>query len=480
MLPSIAILGFLTQGCGGETNQVTPDAGPADAGMDAPPPPPTFSDWPSYGHDRENTRTNPDEQWISPDTVSTLVQKWSKEGIAGVTATPTMRDATLYFSDWRANIYAVDPKTGTDQFVTRVSMTGQVNDSALLTEDRIYVGDGDAMLHAVDRATGMVAWTPPVVLDTHQDTIIYSSPNIVDNIIVIGVATIELVATKTDYTSRGSVIGIDATSGAELWRTYTADVDGMGGAGVSVWSSAAIDSTRKQLYVGTGQNYEMPASPLSDAVIALDYETGALAWVRQFTADDIFTFGNSSGPDFDVGASPHLFSAGGKDFVGVGDKGGHYFALDRDTGNIVWSVQLTPGTSLGGVMASPAVSGDTVYVASNAWANSSVSGFENAANKNTVFALAAADGAERWRTTLDFPCLGGLAVANGVVYLTTTGGFIHGLNAETGEPLWSAKLPLTSAGGVMVSGGMVFAGFGWSFFQPGQGTTGGLVAFGLP
>jgi polyvinyl alcohol dehydrogenase (cytochrome) len=480
----MAAFGLLLQGCGGDTQtEVIPDAGDSgspDAGPDASLPDPTFSDWPSYGHDRENTRFNPDELWISPDSVATLVRKWEKPGIAGVTATPTLRDGTLYFTDWRANVYAVDPKTGTDQFVTRVSMTGQVNDSALITQDRIYVGDGDAMLHAVDRATGMPVWNPPVTLDTHQDTIIYSSPNIVDNIIVIGVATIELVASKADYTSHGSVVGIDAMSGAELWRKNTNSEDGLTGAGVSVWSSASIDTTRKQLYIGTGQNYEMPASPLSDGVIAIDYETGVLAWGRQFTPDDIFTFGNNSGPDFDVGASPHLFTAEGKDFVGVGDKGGHYFALDRDTGNIVWSVQLTPGTSLGGVMASPAVANGTIFVASNAWSSGGATGFENAANKNTVFALSAADGAERWRTTLDYPCLGGLAVANGVLYLTTTGGFIHALNAETGAPLWSDKLPLTTAGGVLVSGGMVFVGYGWSFFNPGQGTNGGLVAYGLP
>jgi polyvinyl alcohol dehydrogenase (cytochrome) len=103
-------------------------------------------------------------------------------------------------------------------------------------------------------------------------------------------------------------VGPDPTPVHELWRVYTTQNDATAGAGVSVWSSAAVDDQRKLVFIGTGQTYEQPASPRGDSLIAIRYETGEVAWVHQFTAGDVFTIaGGGPGPDADVGASPNLF-----------------------------------------------------------------------------------------------------------------------------------------------------------------------------
>ena len=39
--------------------------------------------------------------------------------------------------------------------------------------------------------------------------------------------------------------------------------------GATVWSSAAVDDIRKLVFIGTGQAYEQPAGPRTDALIAM-------------------------------------------------------------------------------------------------------------------------------------------------------------------------------------------------------------------
>src|SRR4029453_9797161 len=163
-------------------------------------------------------------------------------------------------------------------------------------------------------------------------------------------------------------------------------------AGVSIWSSPAIDTDRGVVYIGTGQSYGLPASPLSDSLLALDLQTGEEVWHTQFTADDAWTLAQPTGLDADVGAMPNLFQVDGKDAVGVGDKAGTYRALDRETGEILWEAPLTAGGTQGGVMASAAVAGGTVYVTSN-----------DASRNADMAALDADTGEEEWRGGVGAP-----------------------------------------------------------------------------
>ena len=144
-----------------------------------------------------------------------------------------------------------------------------------MTAERVYLPDGDGNLHAVDRQTGDKVWS--VVLDEHPNVphLLHAGAGARDGgsgVIVIGVASTELRQDLDDYTFRGAVLGLDEETGDELWRSPTSE--GADGAGISVWSSAAIDEERGLAFIGTGQGYEAPAGPLSDSLLALDYETG--------------------------------------------------------------------------------------------------------------------------------------------------------------------------------------------------------------
>src|SRR5688500_10883896 len=68
--------------------------------------PPTA--WPSYGLDPGNSRYNPNERAIDPESVGCLVPRWSTDGLAGVTSTPAVEGGTVYFGDWDGSVHARD------------------------------------------------------------------------------------------------------------------------------------------------------------------------------------------------------------------------------------------------------------------------------------------------------------------------------------------------------------------------------------
>src|SRR4051794_33522109 len=47
-------------------------------------------EWPIYGHDLSNTRTNVAESKVTPASVTKLTKSWEIEDLVGVTGTPTV------------------------------------------------------------------------------------------------------------------------------------------------------------------------------------------------------------------------------------------------------------------------------------------------------------------------------------------------------------------------------------------------------
>ncbi len=450
------------------TSEVDPCTLPWDPG------PQTW--WPRYGLDDANSRHNRDEAAITAHNVHCLQRAWTVDRLAGVTSTPAVVDGTIYIGDWAGFLRAYDFETGAEQW--SVDVGAQVNDSPLVTDDTVYVGDGTGFLHAVARDDGSVRWS--VELDPHEYCVIYSSPVLAGDMLVVGVASTELATVVDDFVFRGAVVGLDPATGAEQWRFYTTENDETAGAGVSVWSTAAVDPERGLVYIGTGNTYEQPAAPMSDSLLAIDYATGALEWHRQFTEGDVYIVFEDppSGPDADVGAAPNLFTIGDRDVVGVGDKAGVYSVLDRDDGETVWATMLTEGSHLGGVMTTAAVDDTAIYLASNIWQPGF--NFGDPDNVSVLFALDRETGDVLWQRDLDRPVFGAMTLAGGVVYHGTIDGRIHAVAASDGSALWSDLPGGDVGGGFTVVNGTLVAGHGFWFFTEPASATGGLVAYRLP
>ena len=87
--------------------------------------------------------------------------------------------------------------------------------------------------------------------------------------------------------------------------------------------------------------------------------TGAVGWGKPLIPYDAWNesclgFGNPencpspSGPDHDFGSGPNLYTVmddnmgRSRDLLGAGQKSGMYWALDPDTGEVVWGTQVGP------------------------------------------------------------------------------------------------------------------------------------------
>lgn len=432
------------------------------------------STWASHSRDADNSRYAADETTLTRATVPDLTEVWSVGDLDGVTSTPVVRDGVVYIVDWAGDARAHCLADGAEIWSTSVST--EANASLLATEDMVYVPDAGGSLHALDRATGEIAWS--VELDAHGQANLYSSPVMAGGMLIIGVASTELATMVDDYVFRGSVVALDPTTGAEQWRTYTTTDDMTAGAGVSVWSSAAVDEALGLIFIGTGNTYEEPAAPLSDSLLAMDIMTGEIVWNAQFTPDDVYTVFGGGGPDSDVGASPNLFEIDGQAVVGVGDKAGNYMVLDRETGDMVWMQALAPGSPLGGVMTTAAVGEGTVFVATNTWNELFV--FGDPTNTATVFALQASDGAVQWQVDVVQPVFGALTLAADVLYHGDTAGRVYARDAQSGAELWSAEPGGDIGSGFSVVDGKLLVSHGFWFFTAPPEPNGGLVAYGLP
>jgi len=175
-------------------------------------------------------------------------------------------------------------------------------------------------------------------LDDHLYARITGSPTLYRDRLYVPVSSMEeTAASQQGYeccTFRGSLNALDIKTGAILWKTFTvppasaagknaAGVALFGPSGVGIWSAPTIDAKRGLVYAGTGNTYSAPAQPTADAIVAFDLKSGAIKWIHQLTADDIFgcragsaNCGEKAGPDFDLGTPPMLITlADGRDVI---------------------------------------------------------------------------------------------------------------------------------------------------------------------
>jgi polyvinyl alcohol dehydrogenase (cytochrome) len=310
-----------------------------------------------------------------------------------------------------------------------------------------------------------------------------------------GISSIQNYA-EPPYDFRGSVLALDTQTGKTLWQTDTVPA-GSGGSGGSVWGTVAIDKRRGWAFVGTGQAYAQPVAPLTDSLLALRLRDGKVVWHRQFTANDVWNVlgGGFFGKDYDLGASPNLFTIGHRDVVGVGDKGGRFAVLDRGNGATIWRRKLCPGSHFGGIMTTAAVARGSIWVTCNTLSatflthpdfNDLYFDFPELArpiSHTDIFRLDAASGRTRWRKRVPAITFGAVTEAGGALFVPNTDGTFRAFDGRSGRLLWKAHPGAPLGGGATVAGHTVLIGYGVQFglaaraSHPPDTALGGVVAY---
>ena len=483
--------------------------------------------WLMGGLDLKNTRNQKSESKLDADSVVDLEVKWATVLGSDVSATPAVDGRYVYVPDWSGMLNKLDRETGEVVWSRSiVEYTGLPGNLARTTpavyKDLLIFGDqggrasllgmtGKANLMAVDKESGDLVWL--TTLDTHPFAVITQSATVYQGVVYVGVSSGEelIPASAPGYpccSFRGSMTAVDANTGELLWRTYTAPP---GYSGNAIWgSSPAIDKKRKQVYIATGNNYSAPDGFLIcieeagddrdaqrdclapdnyfDAVLALDMRTGAVNWSNVVIPFDVWTLAclyglpncpGPAGPDFDFGQAPMLMKvkAGGygkkkkMDLVGIGQKSGVFWALDADTGEVIWSTKVSPGGVLGGLQWGSAFDGGRVYTSSanNQGANRPGKPWTLPDGSSTTFgiwsALDAATGEILWQRAN--PALdragGAVSVANGVVYACSLDpmGRMYAMDAATGDIVWSFESGGSCNSGAAIARGTVYWGSGY-------------------
>jgi polyvinyl alcohol dehydrogenase (cytochrome) len=330
--------------------------------------------WNGWGGDNANTRFQPRSSGrLTAEDVPKLKLKWAFgfPGARAVSGQPAIAGGRVFVSSDNGFVYSLDAATGCVYWSFRAD--GAVR-SAVVVERlaagkpyAVFFGDARSNTYAIDATTGTQVWKTRV--EEHATGRITAGVRVFEGRVYVPVASSEEGsgggATYACCTFRGSVVALNAESGQQVWKTYTIPEEAkpttqkangtqqFGPSGAAVWNSPTIDPKRRALYVGTGNAYSVPAAPTTDALMAMDLDTGKVLWSVQETANDVWLStciqnpGPACGPDHDFGAPPILrVLPSGNTILVAGQKSGNVWAHDPDkSGAVVWRTPLVDNTT---------------------------------------------------------------------------------------------------------------------------------------
>jgi polyvinyl alcohol dehydrogenase (cytochrome) len=348
--------------------------------------------WLGWSPSTSNTRFQPASQaGMTEDQVGTLSLKWAF-GFPDATSAwsqPTVASGRVFVGSQNGTVYSLDAKSGciywtfTAKSGVRTALSFGSRPQETTSGYAVYFGDTGANVYALDAATGRELWSRR--LDEHPYARITGSPTLYQDRLFVPVSSMEeTAASQQGYeccTFRGSLSALDVKTGTVVWQTYMVppaqamgkNAQGLtlwGPSGVGIWSAPTIDAKRGVVYAGTGNTYSAPAQPTADAIVAFDMKSGAIKWIKQLTAGDVFgcragsaNCGEKAGPDFDLGTPPMLTTlADGRDVIVAAQKSGNAFAIDPDKeGAQLWQYHAGEGSIWGGIQWGAAVDSERAY-----------------------------------------------------------------------------------------------------------------------
>jgi alcohol dehydrogenase (cytochrome c) len=337
-------------------------------------------DWRLHNLDLLGSRFSPSDQ-ITPDNVASLTPRWLFQhgvidGVSNQT-TPVIVDGTMYVTDSRGSVYALNAVDGHLLWtydVTRLLGGGRregyiFRHRGVAYDDGVVYTAAGSFMFALDAITGEPLagfgdnGQAPVILDVLHiknpeiETAISAgywfttAPQVYNGVIYVGTTRSE------SHIAGGYVLAIDSKTGEVLWNFNTVPQDetdqgwdiagptwvGNERNGGGIWETPSIDSELGLVYVAVGNPYgdstERDGMNLfSDSLIALTLDEGRLQWYYQQVHHDVW--------DYDSGNQPILFDmeVDGQPVKALAqaNKNSWLYILNRETGEPVHPIIETP------------------------------------------------------------------------------------------------------------------------------------------
>jgi outer membrane protein assembly factor BamB len=434
-------------------------------------------DWPLPGKDYNNSRATKTSK-INSTNVNTLGIAWHNiitglGGFGGATCTPLILGDTVLFQDAKANVFAYNLTTGATKWskIYNASFVEGPNGVGV-GYGKVFLAKDAYTMAALDLNTGQELWTNR--LSYVPTTGIDIQPLVYDGMVY----TSTVPGTGDIFYSPGGIgviYALDQGTGSQAWNFSTVKGNLWGhpevNSGGGCWYTPAVDTATGVMYWDVANPAPFAGAPgwpsgssfdnalYTDSCLAIEHFDGSLQWYTQALGHDIW--------DHDLEIGPILTRANvlgvTQDIVLCSGKMGVVYALNRDTGALLWSVPVgkhsndtldpitgpttvLPGV-LGGVETPMAYADGMVYVPivdmstqfTPTGLNGSSIDFANATGE--LVAVNVSTGHIAWVKNLPHLNVGGATVVNDVVFTADFSGMIYGFHAKTGAELFRYLAP---------------------------------------
>jgi alcohol dehydrogenase (cytochrome c) len=395
-----------------------------------------------------------------------------------VKASPLMVNGVFYFST-PDHVWAVDARDGHELWHFFWHTLGGVhvgNRGVGMYGAWLFYATPDGFLVSLDARTGKERWHKKIV-DFKQEYYLSVAPIVVGNHVLVGVSG-DLLDVPGFLESR------DPATGEVQWRWYSEPMKkgdpgsdswpneaAMRHGGGMTWVPGTYDPELKLYFLGTGNPNPVMSGVsrkgfnlFTCSIVALNIETGKLAWYFQASPHDTHDWDSTQTPvlvDGEIDGKP-------RKLVAQADRNGYFFLLDRVTGkNIVsrpfietmnWSKGVDQNGSpiydpakeptIAGTLVSPQAGGATNWFAPSFSPQTGLF-YVNAFNSYSVFYL----------TDTDPQPEGYAAVQRQVGHMQAS---LRALDYKTGKIVWKHDYPgdIGVSGVLSTAGRLVFSGDG--------------------
>jgi PQQ-dependent dehydrogenase (methanol/ethanol family) len=328
-------------------------------------------DFPKVGGNLANTNYSSLRR-IHRDNVRSLGGAWhiNLEGgdtSQGQQSTIVAQEGVLYVQTSQQNVFAIDGRTGAVRWKVNVGKTPTNMRGVAVGEGLVFSTSGDDFVYALDRATGRTVWRTQLLTEAEEGRALVRERDgdalfqglkgaALAGAIVYWDGLIYVGMQGSTNGARGRAYALDAKTGRLAWRFWGTPGPGEFGndtwegeswkiGGSVPWIHPSIDPELGLVYWTFGGPYPRTIGAsrggdnlFSNCIVALDAKTGRRRWHFQSVRHDIWDYDNVMPP-------PLLdLSIGGRmrKVVVYGSKVGHYFILDRVTGEPIHGVQQRP------------------------------------------------------------------------------------------------------------------------------------------